>query len=68
MLSKPFVGAAGGGGGSRGGSGRAPMHMEAPAGAPLSARFDTMHGSAPSGAARPSGAPQRRNAHGVIMP
>ncbi|KAI7843633.1 hypothetical protein COHA_002873 [Chlorella ohadii] len=71
VLSKPFLGGGGGGGGSRGGyngGGRAAMQVEgAPVGGSLSSRFDILSGVAPSGPARPTGAP-RRNAHGVILP
>ncbi|PSC71974.1 hypothetical protein C2E20_4751 [Micractinium conductrix] len=58
VLARPFC---------RGG-GRAPMHVEGlPPGGTLAARFDTLGGQAPAGAARPTGAP-RRNAHGVLIP
>lgn len=38
-----------------------------PGGGSLSSRFDSLAGVAPSGPARPTGAP-RRNAHGVVLP
>lgn len=72
VLSKPFLGGGGGGSGGRGGGynggGRAAMQVEGmPGGGSLSSRFDSLAGVAPSGPARPTGAP-RRNAHGVVLP
>ncbi|PRW39372.1 hypothetical protein C2E21_7055 [Chlorella sorokiniana] len=71
VLSKPFLGGGGGGGGRSSGyngGGRAAMQVEGvPAGSSLSSRFDSLAGVAPSGPARPTGAP-RRNAHGVVLP
>lgn len=64
VLSKPF---GGGGSGAPRGGGRAPMQLEAPHGASLAARFDTLSGAPTSGPTRATGQP-RRNAHGVIIP